>query len=273
MPVVKEVACKSILSRSGLPHIDYAVNPYRGCEHGCVYCYARFMKRFTGHTEPWGEFVDVKANAPTILSKEIAKAKKGVASLSTVTDAYQPLEKHYRISRQCLENLLANGFDVDILTKSSLVLRDLDLLCKANRNHVEVGFTVTTIDEKLRRLTEPNASPVHERLQAVEELEKYGIQTYIFFGPLLPTLGDSEESIREAIRSFAESNTNHILVDRLNLRWGVWPSITKFLEQHFPKLMPLYKRIFWSENSYYERLKPRIADLCHKYGVKFEFCY
>jgi len=124
--IVKEILCKSVLSKSGISSVDYAVNPYVGCQHGCVYCYARFMKRFTGHGEEWGEFVDVRVNAPQVLTRELSRTAKGVVLLSSVTDPYQPLEKKYELTRKCLQKLLMYQFPITILTKSTLVLRDLD---------------------------------------------------------------------------------------------------------------------------------------------------
>ncbi|UCG36703.1 MAG: radical SAM protein, partial [Candidatus Bathyarchaeota archaeon] len=124
--IVKEITAKSILSTSKV--MDYSLNPYIGCEHGCTYCYARYMKRFTGHTEQWGEFVDVKINAPELLQHEIRKKKTGRVWVSGTCDPYQPLEKQYRLTQQCLETLSAHSWPVTIQTKSPLVSRDLELL-------------------------------------------------------------------------------------------------------------------------------------------------
>lgn len=271
MVVVKEVLCKSVLSRCGIPTIDYAVNPYRGCFHKCLYCYARFIKRFTGHKEDWGEFVDIKINAPQVLARELSRAPKGLVSLSTVTDPYQPLEKKYEMTRKCLEKLLAHRFPLDILTKSSLVLRDLDLL--ARFSELEVGFTVTTVDDEARRMYEPRSSPVEERLAALEELHDRGISTYVFLGPILPYITDVDGSLRSMIQTFAKVKVYRVVVDRLNLRWGVWPSVMRFLERHYPDLIPEYRRIFWSRNDYFEEVKLKVLRLCHEYDVECEFCY
>ncbi len=124
--IVKEIRAKSILSASKV--YDYVVNPYTGCQHACTYCYARFMKRFTGHKEPWGEFVDVKINAPYLLRVEINKKKKGSVWMSGVCDPYQPLEAKYGITRRCLEILVQNSWPVIVQTRSPLVLRDVDIL-------------------------------------------------------------------------------------------------------------------------------------------------
>ena len=117
---VKEIHSKSILSRSQV--YDYVVNPYVGCQHGCSYCYATFMRRFTGHKESWGDFVDIKINAPELLKKEITKKKQGTVWVSGVTDPYQPLEKRYELTRQCLEILVKHDWPVIVQTRSPLVL-------------------------------------------------------------------------------------------------------------------------------------------------------
>ena len=128
---IKTIQCKSVLTRSRLPEVDYCINPYVGCLHGCIYCYARFMKRFTGHTEKWGKFIDVKINAPEVLEKELSRSpEKGTVLLGSVTDAYQPIERKYKITRAILEILLKHHFPISILTKSDLVVRDIDLLKK-----------------------------------------------------------------------------------------------------------------------------------------------
>jgi len=272
MVTMKEVLCKSVLGRSGISAVDYAVNPYRGCEHGCVYCYARFIQRFTGHREKWGEFVDVKINAPQVLARELSKTPKGVVMLSSVTDPYQPLEKKYELTRKCLQRLLTYRFPITILTKSSLVLRDIDLL--AEFSECEVGFTITTINEEARKKYEPRSSPVEERLTALEELHERGITTYVFLGPMLPYITDASDGLRNMIQSFAKVNVDYVMVDRLNMRWDVWASVVEFLKQHYPSLIPAYKQVLWSRTSnYFEELKPKILRLCTEYGVKCEFCY
>jgi len=198
---VTEIECKSILTKSGIEAIDYALNPYVGCGHGCIYCYASFMKRFTGHKEKWGAFVDVKVNAAEVLVRQMRRAKRGNIAFGTVTDPYQSLERKYEITRACLEVLtaydgsteLAEVFPISILTKAALVLRDLDLL--QHLRDVEVGFTITTLDDEGRQMFEPRSSPVPARLTALSELAEAEIKTWAFCGPLLPLLSDSEEQM------------------------------------------------------------------------------
>ena len=160
--VIKEKRARSILSKSGIPGIDYCINPYTGCSHGCKYCYATFLKRFTGHEEAWGSFVDVKINAPEILQRQMKNAPRGNIMISSVTDPYQPVEDQYKLTRQCLEVLLAYQFPVSILTKSSLVLRDLDLIKRFKE--MEVGITITTDNDKIREIFEPNAPSIETRI-------------------------------------------------------------------------------------------------------------
>jgi DNA repair photolyase len=181
---IAERTARSVLSKTGIPGARWALNPYVGCAHACRYCYAEFMKKYTGHPEPWGTFVDAKVNAPEALERELRRAERGVVMLSSVTDCYQPLEDRCRLTRRCLERLLAHRFPVRILTKSPLVLRDLDLLRQFPE--IEVGLTVTTDDERMRRLFEPAAPPIAARIDALRRLREAGVRTYVFIGPLLP---------------------------------------------------------------------------------------
>lgn len=205
--VIKEKKARSILSKSGISGIDYCINPYTGCSHGCKYCYATFMKRFTGHMEAWGSFVDVKINAPEVLQRQMKNAAWGNVMISSVTDPYQPIENQFKITRQCLEVLVAYQFPVNILTKSSLVLRDLDLL--QGFEEIEVGITITTDNEKIREIFEPNAPSIESRIHALKELTENGIKTYAFIGPLLPL---NPEALAEKIRPFIQS----VMIDRMN---------------------------------------------------------
>lgn len=205
--LVKEKEARSILARSGIPGMDYCLNPYTGCSHGCRYCYATFMKRYTGHAEPWGSFVDAKVNAPELLKKQIRRAAKGPVMISSVTDPYQALEARYQLTRRCLEILLESGFPVEVLTKSPLVLRDLDLI--RGFRDIEVGITITTDDDRVRKVFEPYAPPVEARIQALQALQQNGIRTYAFIGPVLPM---DPEVLAARIRPCVDS----VLIDRMN---------------------------------------------------------
>jgi DNA repair photolyase len=206
--IVREILAKSILSKSQV--YDYAVNAYVGCSHSCGYCYAAFMKRFTGHKEKWGEFVDVKINAPEVLAGELKKKRRGRVWLSGVCDPYQAAEKKYRLTRKCLEVLLENQWPVTIQTKSSLVLRDIELL--GQFNDIEVGFSITTADDKIRKLLEPGASPIRARVGALAVLHSKGIRTFAMIAPLLPGAEKLSDMLAGAV--------DFVLVDRLNYHYA-----------------------------------------------------
>jgi DNA repair photolyase len=202
--IVREIFAKSVLSKSQI--YDYAINPYVGCSHSCRYCYAAFMRRFTGHKERWGEFVDVKINAPELLAKEIKRKRMGRVWVSGVCDPYQAVEKRYELTRKCLAILAENQWPVTIQTKSSLVLRDIEILERSK--DIEVGFSITTADDKIRKLFEPGASPIKERIHALAVLHSKGIQTFAMIAPILP---GAEGLIEELL-----GKVDHILIDRLN---------------------------------------------------------
>ena len=187
---IKEINCKTALTSSKLPEADYCINPYIGCLHKCVYCYACFMKRFTNHPEVWGEFLDVKVSAADILNRELVKKskRKGSILLGSVTDVYQPAEKKFQITRKILEVLAKHNFPVSILTKSELVIRDIDLLKKIF--DCEVGLTLTSLDDRISKIFEPGASVPAKRLDALTILKNSGLKTYAFVGPILPGLTD-----------------------------------------------------------------------------------
>jgi DNA repair photolyase len=208
--VIKEILAKNILSGSKI--YDYTINPYVGCQHNCTYCYARFMKRFTGHGEPWGEFVDVKINAPELLRKEINKKPKGRVWISGVCDCYQPSENSYELTRKCIEILTENGWPLTIQTKSPLVLRDIGLLKQAA--DIEVGFSVTTADDNIRRIFEPFAPPIHDRIKALEELHQSGIKTFAMIAPMLPGV--------EGLGSLLKGSVDYVLIDKMNYHNADW---------------------------------------------------
>ena len=271
--IIREIECKSILTKSGIEGVDYAINPYVGCSHGCVYCYAIFMKRFTGHKEEWGTFVDVKVNAAEVLARQMQRAKRGNTAFGTVTDTYQPLERKYQITRACLEVLtaydgsteLAEVFPVSILTKSDLVLRDLDLL--RHLRDVEAGFTITPLDEEVRRVFEPRSSPVPARLAALAELAEAGIKTWAFCGPLLPFLSDGEDQIEALFRELARAGVSYVIVDSMKLSGAIGGRVRRVLETHYPDLVEGYRHISANRRPYHEALMARAQRLAEKHSL------
>ncbi|MFA5073286.1 MAG: radical SAM protein [Nitrospirota bacterium] len=219
--LVKEIESKTILSKSQV--YEYALNAYVGCQHNCQYCYAKFMRRFTGHREPWGAFVDVKINAPELLAREVKKKKKGNVWISGVCDAYQYLEKKYMLTRKCLEILLDNGWPVTIQTKSPLVVRDIEILKKSP--DVEVGFTITTADEKIRSIFEPGAPPILKRVEALGLLHAAGIRTFVMVAPMLPHAEKLPERLKGKVDHALIDQYNYHYADRIykahNLQWAM----------------------------------------------------
>jgi DNA repair photolyase len=262
---IKEIKCKTLMNRSGLYDSDYSINPYKGCSHDCVYCYAPFFLR---EKRKWGSFVDVKTNALEVLAKEIPKRKKGNILISSVTDPYQPLENKYKLTREILLKLNKN-FPVSILTKSNLVLRDLDLFRKMN---CEIGLTITTLDENFAKVFEPNAPSPERRLEALSYLKVSSIKTYIFFGPLLPLISDID--LEKTIRRFSLARPEKIYVDKLNIK-GLkhWEKVKNVLESNFPDMVGKWEQTLFTKNDYYEKLKQRILEVSKSYDLKYEFCY
>ncbi|MEK6986838.1 MAG: radical SAM protein [Candidatus Thermoplasmatota archaeon] len=215
---VREVSCTTALSPTRLPGLDYALNPYRGCSIGCVYCYSPSVLR---EDRPWGRFVDVKRNIPVVLAKELKKAKPGVVGIGTVTDGYQPVEMRYRLTRYCLEQLARFEFPVSVQTKSSLVLKDMDLLRRMR--DVEVGVTITTMDDRMRRAFEPFSSPSERRVEALKTLNEAGIRTWAFVGPILP--GATETTLPALLVAIRDAGTRHVMFDRLRFRPGIWERV------------------------------------------------
>jgi len=208
--IVKEVIAKTILSKSKV--FTYTVNPYIGCELGCAYCYARFIKRFTGHREDWGRFVDVKTNAGDLLRREVRRKVAGRVWISGLCDPYQPLEKDYKVTRTCLEILTEHDWPVTVQTKSPIVTRDLDLLKRLR--DVEVGFTITTASENIREIFEPNAPSIKERIETLKKLHSEGIKTFAMIAPLLP---EAEDLVTQLTGS-----VDHVLIDRMNYHYADW---------------------------------------------------
>lgn len=245
---VREIRSKSVLSKSQVS--DYTVNTYVGCAHACTYCYAKFMKRFTGHKEAWGDFVDVKANAPRLLVAEIARKKPGKVWVSGVCDPYQPIEKRYGLTRECLEVLCEHGWPVTIQTKSPLVLRDLDLLKKFRE--IEVVLTITTADDRVRRMFEPFAPPVAERLEALAVLSRASIETCAMIAPLLPGAEDLPQAL--------SGKVDHVLVDRMNYHYA-------------DRVYAKNGLVSAMTGEFFVRKKEELTECFEREGTPYEFLY
>ncbi len=213
------IRVKSALQRSGLPDIDYAVNPYVGCEHGCLYCYAPLYTRYREVAENWGSIVYVKENLIEVLAREARRARRGVVGVATITDPYQPVEAEERLTRRAVELLLREGYYVSLQTKSSLLLRDMDLLM-SSPGHVDVGVTITTMRPEVARRIEPGAPEPGERFRVLEEVSRRGIETWLFLGPIVPGVNDGEDQLGEVVEAAARTGSE-LIYDFLSLKPGV----------------------------------------------------
>ncbi|MCM2291307.1 PA0069 family radical SAM protein [Allorhizobium sp. BGMRC 0089] len=230
---------RSIITRNESPDLPFerSVNPYRGCEHGCIYCYARPSHDYMG-LSPGLDFetrLFSKPDAPRLLERELSKPgyKPRTIAIGTNTDPYQPIERDWRIMRQLLEVLAAAQHPVAIVTKSALVLRDLDLLAPmAEKGLVKVGLSVTSLDNKLSRSMEPRASAPHKRLDAIRQLRQAGIPVSVLVSPIIPALNDHEiERILESAQAAGATEASYVL---LRLPLEVSPLFRDWLLQHYP---------------------------------------
>jgi DNA repair photolyase len=214
---ITEITARTMLVRSRIPGVDYVINPYLGCGHGCRYCYAVFMRRYARHHAgaPWGSFVEAKINLAQVLAAELARKKhRGRVLLASVCDPYQPAELRYRLTRRCLELLAEFGWDINILTRSPLVLRDLDLLTAAPG--VSVGLSIPTDDDQVRRVLEPHAPPIPARIATLQKLHQAGLTPWVFIAPMLPM---HPARLHELIAPYV----GEVMMDPLNYRAQVRP--------------------------------------------------
>ncbi|MEW6221740.1 MAG: radical SAM protein [Candidatus Hadarchaeota archaeon] len=260
------ITCKSALSLSRLPGLRYSLNPYIGCEHGCLYCYSPSVIRDRGLLNRWGEVVRAKENIAEVLAKEVRRREKGTVGVATVTDPYQPLEAKLELTRKCIKILSSHGFDVCIQTKSALVLRDKDLI---KPKGFEVGFTITTMDGGIAKKLEPGASPPEARAGAVEELSSRGVDTWIFLGPIIPGLTDSEESIRGVVEA-AKSSGSRLIYDKLNLRAGVLERMTPLLQKERPGLAGRMQFLTGKGSKWWGQVSSKVEEVCGEMGVECE---
>src|ERR1035437_4484642 len=219
---ITEVTTKTALVRSRIPGLEFVINPYTGCGHGCRYCYAVFMGKYSKQHQHalWGSFVEAKVNIVDVLRGELSKKRKtGTAMLSSVCDPYQPAEQGYKLTQGCLLALREHGWGVNILTRSPLVTRDIDLLKTCIG--ASVGFSIPTDDDSVREVLEPHAPSIPERIEALLQLHEAGIRTWVFVAPMLPM---NPERLAALILPYID----HAMVDPLNYRGQV----ASLLRQH-----------------------------------------
>lgn len=257
--LIRDVETKNIMTRSSLPVGGYSVNPYVGCTHGCRYCYASFMKRFTGHTEPWGTFLDVK-HWPEIKNPRKYRGQRVV--IGSVTDGYLPQEEQFRNTRKLLEQLRGSEAEILICTKSDLVVRDLDLLKQLGK--VTVSWSINTLDEAFH-LDMDKAVSIERRLSAMKTVYEAGIRTVCFISPVFPGITDFT-----AIFHRVQDQCDLVWLENLNLRGGFKQDILDYIQEKHPDLVPLYRAIYQKgDRSYFQQLEKQAARLAAENDCPF----
>ncbi|MBQ9160310.1 MAG: radical SAM mobile pair protein B [Methanobrevibacter sp.] len=250
---------KSVISKSNLPIAGFTVNPYVGCAHACKYCYADFMKRFTGHKEQWGSFVDVK-HWPQIKNPQKYSGKTII--VGSVTDGYHQCEREFERTREFLKELKGVDVNLIITTKSSLILRDLDLIKKFPDPIVSIS--INTLDEEFKSDMD-NASPISERLETLKRFHDEGIKTVCFISPIFPGITDVFEIIGEVI-----GYVDYIWLENLNLRGGYKKVILDYISEKYPDLEMLYEDIYKFKNmDYWRELDAKVE----KFALENDYMY
>jgi len=271
---IKEIQSKSIIGATKVPSADYVINPYTGCQFACMYCFASFMGRFVGEKfDNWGNYVHVKTNAIELMQKEILRLLKKSPSpriaLSTVTDPYQRVEKKYRLTRGILKVFAEKKYQgrVSILTKSPMVLDDIDLLKQLP--NAEVGISITTTDDKLSRFLEVQAPSASARMKALKKLNDAGVKTYVFVGPLLPHMTLKPELVDKLFSEIKKAGTSEIKIEYLNLPNYVRPKLNKLLESEPQEIQNIYSTSQLKQ--YREKMEPMLRASLTKHGLSLRF--
>jgi len=273
--VVREITCKSLINRvEGMP-FNWSINPYRGCRHACVYCYARPTHEYLGlnGAEQFQEVIFAKVNAPAIVRAELSRRSWRAESVAigTATDPYQQAETRYRLTRGILEAFRDFHNPLTITTKSPLVLRDLDLLSDlAQHASVGVQMTVTTMDERIWRLVEPTTPKPWKRIEALRVLHERGIRTGVFVSPILPGLTDDVGHMEAVVAAAAAADVDFVCGNVLRLAPGVKDYYVEFIEREFPQLSGQYRRMYprtYAGGDYAETVSARLDSVSRRFGL------
>lgn len=257
--IEKSIYVKDYLTKSNLPASDYVINPYVGCPHGCKYCYAQFMKRFTGHNEDWGTFIDIKNCDRNINLKKISKKN---VFLSSVTDCYNPYEEKYKLTKNILEQLTHSDCNLYISTKSKLILRDIDLL-KQIKN-LTVSMSINTLDENFRKDMD-NASSIEERLDTLKQLHSNGIYTVLFMSPIFPYITNWKEIIETS-----KEYIDEYWFENLNLRGNYKTYILKYIKEKYPMFYEKYEDIYIkNKKNYWINLAKELENYCNNNNITY----
>jgi DNA repair photolyase len=264
------------VSRRKMP-FTWTINPYRGCEFACKYCYARYTHEFMEMRDglEFEQKIYVKQHAADLLRSELRRVKPGESiALGTATDPYQPAERRYEVTREILVEFARHrGFELGIVTKSNLIVRDLDLLREISRNNaLSVHMTVTTLKVELARILEPRAPRPDLRLDAVRQLSAAGITVGVSCSPVLPGITDSPADLEALVSAAAAAGARHIFASPLFLKPCSAAVFLPFIEREFPKLIESYRQRYQDRSflspPYGKRIAQLIARLREKYGIR-----
>lgn len=263
--VVEDVTrVKDYLNKTKLTTLDYVINPYVGCQNKCLYCYAAYMSSFSKHSEEWGEFIDIKRTNKRI---NIFKIKNKKVMISTVTDPYNSFEEKYATTRMIMEQLVKSEAFISVVTKSKLVLRDIDLFKKMK--HVEVAISMSILDEQVKKKIEPYSSSIQERLDTLKTLKQNGIRTIVFVAPIIPQFTDFKRII-EVTKDY----TDEYWFDKLNLRSSFKTKMFKFIDGEYPIYKSIYDSIYnRKDTQYFDELSDEIEKYCTENNISFKNFY
>jgi DNA repair photolyase len=272
----REEPCKSALNRvRGMP-FGWSLNPYMGCAHRCTFCYVRAFERRADRPsgDGYGRAIRVKVNVAGVLRAELARPswRRELVAVGAATDPYQPAEGRYRLTRSCLRELAAARTPLALITRSPMVVRDLDLLVEAaTRARVSVTLSVPTLDEEIWRRTEPGTPPPRQRLRAVSRLARAGIDAGVSLAPILPGLSDRPELLSAAVLAAREAGAAHVWVNLLYLKPGTREHFLSHLALDWPELLPLYEELY-ANRAYLpkktaEPVRALVADLRRRHGL------
>src|SRR3989339_1414141 len=273
VPKINELTAKTVFTKSGLPGSDWVINPYNGCLFGCMYCYAAQIARWHHPNEEWGSFLDVKINAPEVLKRELVKLEKkfgtkdfGSIFFSSATDPYVGLEAKYRLTRKCLEVLADFGYEgnISIQTKSPLVVRDIDVLKRLK--DTAVGFTITSLDDKVSRFLEVKAPPVSARFKALKQLHDAKIPAYAFIGPILPHFINSKTGINKLLDRLQEVGVSEVWFEHINLSPKIKERLYEFLKKEQSNLITDFE--YMDTEEYRNNLDLLIQDAMKKRNMR-----
>ncbi|HZQ18530.1 MAG TPA: radical SAM protein [Terriglobales bacterium] len=266
------------VSKRQMP-FSWTINPYRGCEFACKYCYARYTHEFMEMRNglEFEQKIYVKQHAAELLQQELRRVKPNESiAIGTATDPYQPIERKLEITRAILEQFAGHsGFEIGIVSKSAMIVRDIDVLQEiSRRNHLTVNFTVTTTETELARILEPRAPRPDLRLEALRQLREAGIRAGVICAPVLPGITDSPKQLESVVRAAAEARANYIYANPLFLKPCSAAIFLPFLKEHFPKLVPDYEQRFkdraFLPRTYRKRISDLFAQLRKKYHIEKE---